>query len=285
MNENNFELNNATNTITENNCNLANNKKKSKKKKIIKIILIIIAAWIILNVLFIVVGLLIDDSSGSDSNNSADSTISSRVENDDSNWVKLNDTSLGYGYKKTPEDFITNINEFFNIVYTNTNDSNSNLEFYNSLEFVKKYEHDNFDEYVYAYSESGGNLGYYIDYDGTYISEAKSVVSLNVANDNPSQAKDDLCVGIVAILFAYGEIDETSGSDNCWSLVSRMKTELASKVSDYPDSTAWYFRYGDYVITYSSDEQYTVKMSAFKSNSENIKAIESTLGYTLVDVK
>lgn len=275
-------------------------KKKSKKKKILKTLLIIIGVWIALNIFVVIVGIIFADTEDTGtttviseetqekitSNNNDDSTISSPAENDDSDWVRLTDTSLGYGYKKTPEDFISEINKFFEILCANNNDDSNNYsDFFGSLEFLKKYEKDNCDEYIYEFSESGGNLGYFIDYYGTYIGEAKSVISSEVVNNNPGYAKDALCVGVVSILYAYGEIDEESEIDNCWSLVSRIGAELSSKIIDYPDSTASYCRYGDYVIVNYSDEQYTVQMSVYKSDSESIELIESVAGYTLVDVK
>jgi hypothetical protein len=253
-----------------------NEQKKSKKKKIVKIILIIIGVFIALDIFFMVIGVVFSDD---DSDNT--STVQTVEENE---WVKLSgDTNLGYGYKKTPEEFTDSITEYFNISLKNVDDSNDALELYNSLEYLEKYEHDEFDEYVYAYSKSGNNLGYYIDYDGTYIGEAKSVVSLEVANDNPSQAKNDLCIGIIAILYAYGEIDYDK--DKCDELFTKIEDELTRLSLQYPNETAWYMRYGEYVITYSSDEQYAIRMSSFKSDDENIKTIENVAGYTLVDVK
>ncbi len=250
-----------------------NNQKKNKKKKIIKTILIVIGVFLVLDIVIGIMGAIFSD----DSNNS-----SLNVQTiDDSRWAKLSDTSVGYGYKETPEKFVENIKEFFNNFCSDYGETGNALDYYNSLTYLDKIQNDNFDEYIYTYSLSDGNMGYYIDYNGKYISEAKAIVSLDLANSNPSKTKTDLCVGVVSVLYAYGADLE---DEDFWELQSRIDLEISNKANDFPNSQL-FCRYDDFIISYYSDGQYTITMSVFKTNGENINKIEESLGYSLVDVK
>lgn len=283
MNENNFELNNATNTITENNCNLANNKKKPKKKKIIKIILVIIAAWVVLNILFIAVGLLIDDSS--DSNNTDNSTISSAVQNDDSNWSVVDDSSpiyssgLHYAYKMQPNEFINIVNSNLNeVMVDNFPEESENFNNFYKENETAYYEHnEGYETYTYASNDGDGIIGFYLDTIDTSIIQARTFVVVSdaiSAGKSMEEVYDIAATNCALSLNAFGKIS----TDEIDSIRVKMIEQI--------NNGSFYFAKDDIIIGFSSNDDLSIlEAKMFRFDDEIYKILKEqadSYGYDIV---
>ena len=269
MENNDFNSNTIINELQNETIATENSKKENTKKIIIKTIVIVLASFIAFFAL--VWGIVIFTGDGNSS--------SSTVRRIDDNWVEfLNGENKDvYGLKKTPNEFIDTVKEIMKNYYIEMDAGTDAIDIVNSLTYYNKREYENHARYYYTFPISNNTIGYFIDYDGTYILE----VGLTAAATDDNLENID---SIVSSIFTWTPIIlNTYGLETI--TIDELKNKILKEIDDKRIFTEQSCKYKDYVISYSPYVKNTIgHISVFRANNKRLKEYEKAVGYTLVDV-